>query len=153
MRIIFYKYTGENNKIDKTAGLTQLEEMRGELKAAFNDLGGTIEINKTEAPTDFNYCYIEDLKRYYFIQSITYEYNSLYVLELKEDVLYTHKDKILNENALIARAEGVYNLYTQDAERLTQQNTNTYIKEFPNSFNDVSYILTTAGSYQNIEEV
>ena len=43
-----------------------------------------------------NYCYIDDLKRYYFINDVKLLNGGLYELHLNVDVLMTYKDEIIN---------------------------------------------------------
>ena len=45
-----------------------------------------------------NYCYIEDLKRYYFVTNITPYPNNMYRLECLVDVLDTYKNYVLNSD-------------------------------------------------------
>lgn len=52
-----------------------------------------------------NYCYIDDLERYYFISDIQVVNNDLIQLYLKEDVLYTYANQIKEHTAYISRNE------------------------------------------------
>lgn len=49
----------------------------------------------------YNYAYIPEFKRYYFIENITNQSNKRYLLDLKVDVLMSFKDDILNAKGLI----------------------------------------------------
>ena len=52
-----------------------------------------------------NYCYIDELQRYYFISDIQVVNNDLVQLYLKEDVLYTYANQIKEHTAYISRNE------------------------------------------------
>lgn len=52
-----------------------------------------------------NYCYIDELARYYFISDIQVVNNDLIQLYLKEDVLYTYANQIRDHTAYISRNE------------------------------------------------
>ena len=52
-----------------------------------------------------NYCYIDELQRYYFISDIQVVNNDLIQLYLKEDVLYTYANQIKEHTAYISRNE------------------------------------------------
>ena len=52
-----------------------------------------------------NYCYIDELARYYFISDIQVVNNVLIQLYLKEDVLYTYANQIKEHTAYISRNE------------------------------------------------
>lgn len=49
----------------------------------------------------YNYAYIPEFKRYYFIENITNQSNKRYLLDLKVDVLMSFKNDILNAKGLI----------------------------------------------------
>lgn len=49
----------------------------------------------------YNYAYIPEFKRYYFIENITIQSNKRYLLDLKIDVLMSFKNDILNAKGLI----------------------------------------------------
>lgn len=64
--------------------------------------------------TDFNYCYIPTLKRYYYINNVILVTSRLYRLELSLDVLMSFKDSILDIKAFITRNENLYNPLIKD---------------------------------------
>ena len=66
-----------------------------------------------------NYIYIKELKRYYFVQSITAERSNITILYCYIDVLNTYCDSILTCEGLIRRAENdeKHNKYLNDPER------------------------------------
>ena len=99
----------------------------------------------------FNYIYIEDFKRYYYIVDIVWNNEYMATLSLKCDVLMSFKDSIYKQSGLIARQEFNYNKMLFDS--LLKQNSSPYIitKKFSGGFsNNYSYILITAGSNKNI---
>ena len=53
--------------------------------------------------TEFNYCHIPELNRYYFISSIRNVNNRLWNLYCECDVLMTYKQDIINSNARLWR--------------------------------------------------
>lgn len=53
--------------------------------------------------TEFNYCHIPELERYYFISSIQNVNNRLWNLYCECDVLMTYKQDIINSNARLWR--------------------------------------------------
>ena len=61
-----------------------------------------------------NYAYIPEFERYYFIDNIEIYNKNLYILYMSVDDLMSHKDRILNENALIERNEFIYDLMLED---------------------------------------
>lgn len=69
-----------------------------------NSLRFDVDIIKT-----FNYCYIPEFKRYYFIENITSIRNNIWEIEMKVDVLMSYKDIILGQEVLVSRNEKTFN--------------------------------------------
>ena len=88
----------EKNKINKslTAGVT----LSGTLRNESNVVTPSIIIN-IDNPTIYNYAYIEDFKRYYFITDYISLRTGIWQINLKSDVLMSFKDSILASNVLI----------------------------------------------------
>lgn len=86
-----YIYTGEPSRINKT--LTENKDYEGLLNQNFNVLNPVVRF-RTKSPVTFNYCYIVELKRYYFVENIDQDGN-LCTVKLKVDVLTSYKDEIL----------------------------------------------------------
>ena len=115
-KIQLYKYDGMNNTINKKLG--SFVSMNGDFRGVFNTFRPSITIRVREVPT-YNYCFIPDLNRYYFIDSVTFLGNSSYELSLKVDVLKSNESIILNAKAksvindnadpFISNRENVYN--------------------------------------------
>lgn len=51
---------------------------------------------------DYNYCYIRQFNRYYFITNMTILNNNIYEFSLSVDVLMSYKNKILEQTAFIS---------------------------------------------------
>lgn len=66
-----------------------------------------LDIGLTENPQAFNYCYIPDFKRYYFVREWTYD-RGLWIGSLAVDVLATYKNYIGASNLYVLRAAGAY---------------------------------------------
>ena len=104
MTVIFYKYNGIKNKINKTLenGLTANDVvMRNDFDiTAFELLIKDINFN-----SEYNYCYIQDLGRYYFIESVQKMNGTIYKIRLTVDVLKSFSTQIENINAIITKSE------------------------------------------------
>ena len=64
--------------------------------------------------TDFNYCYIPVLERYYFINNPILVTDRLFRLELSEDVLMSLKSQFRELDAFVTRNEFTYNALVKD---------------------------------------
>ena len=134
----------EKNKINKdlTAGVT----LSGTLRNESNVVNPSIVIN-IENPTIYNYAYIEDFKRYYFITDYISLRTGIWQINLKSDVLMSFKDSILASTALINSTEttGKSN-YLSGEQWITNVKNTTNIVNFPNGLLDTGeFILITAG--------
>ena len=94
--------------------------------------------------TDFNYCYIPELGRYYFISSIQNVNNRLWRLYCECDVLMTYKHDILNSKARLFRSirNGDYFNASIDSSVIKTVNHIDFNKSISNV---KTLILTTVG--------
>lgn len=134
----------EKNKINKslTAGVT----LSGTLRNESNVVNPSIVIN-IDNPTIYNYAYIEDFKRYYFITDYISLRSGIWRINLKSDVLMSFKDSILASNVLINNTETTgKNNYLSGANWVSNCKSKTDILTFSHGLlNDGQYILITAG--------
>lgn len=134
MNITLYKSKSSMNTVDKGgANLTPLLTVSGNFKNAQSiltpiviidtidslllvDDNGQVVLDDYKRPLltsrdaskeiiKANYCYIDELARYYFISDIQVVNNDLIQLYLKEDVLYTYANQIKEHTAYISRNE------------------------------------------------
>lgn len=108
MVIKFYKNTLEKNKVDKSnmVSSTAPVELEGTLKEATSLVAPSFLVHKNfKELINYNYVYIEDFKRYYYITDITSVTNELSRIELHVDVLMSFKDEIMENEAFIERNE------------------------------------------------
>lgn len=97
MLVKFYNTNSSNNTINKI--LTDETTYNIKFKNVADFLKPTIEL-KSETIFNYNYCYIEDFKRYYFVENIEVKPNKIYTIDLNVDVLESFKDDILNSYIL-----------------------------------------------------
>lgn len=95
----------------------------------------------------YNYMYIADFGRYYFIDDIVTKNNDVWEVSGHVDVLETYKDQILANTAVIKRQEKQYNLYLDDPEFHTYNYEQIQTLKFPaNAFDKtLSYVLVCNG--------
>ena len=149
MTIDLLNTTDRTTKISKTVTTIQ-SGITGEMRHSFNELSPVFELSITPSSlSGANYLYCHDTGKYYFITK-TYPNKSFMIVECHEDVLMSYASQILSLNCIVSRSSKLWNLYLQDSSRQTQQNQNTYIKEFPNALDDLSFVMITSGSYQNV---
>lgn len=128
----FYKSTAEKNRMDKSAYLTEIIQSTGTLRRATSIISPEFEFIYNKVP-DFNYVYIPNFNRYYFIDNIVSLRNNVWTLSLSVDVLMSFKEQIKECNGFIARNEFEFNDYLIDNRRSTQVNVVREIKPFTQS--------------------
>ena len=144
MNIDLYKNTTEENAIEKI--IVDKKTIEGTLKNTVDITNFSVIFNFFEEWNNYNYVYIEKLKRYYFVESKRIINNSLVEYDLIEDVLMSFKDLIRQQNILLTESEtafnGSKNNYTAE-NKLTVANS----YEMKNFFNtDKSGVLITVRS-------
>ena len=92
----------------------------------------------------YNYAYIEDYARWYFVEPQNDSYN-MNTLLLHCDVLKTAASWLILRNATITRNENLYNSYLNDPDFSAYAYTNIVTKAFPTKINSDSIILMTVG--------
>lgn len=127
--INFYSYNGHPNTVNKQLG--DFTAIEGDLRQTFDVLRPTVTLRKQPRPT-FNYCYIPDLGRYYFVDRVSFEGNNAYELSLRIDALKTYESEILaatgrvtesdNPDPYISNRDTVYNR-TPNFEKVPFANT------------------------------
>ena len=115
MTVIFYKYNGIKNKINKTLenGLTVNDVI---MRNDFDITAFELLIKDTNFNSEYNYCYIQDLGRYYFIESVEKMNGSIYKIRLTVDVLKSFSTQIENINAIITKSENPDNDFVDCAK-------------------------------------
>lgn len=97
--------------------------------------------------TNYNYVYIEEYHRYYWIDDTRYVRRGLVHLYLTEDYLYSWAGHIYAQPAIVAKQENVFNMYINDGDLKTYQNPILKIQTFPQGFDrsENCYVLVTNG--------
>ena len=119
------------------------------LKDNTSILKPVIDIRTTDTITAYNYMYIADFGRYYFIDNIESVNNGLWRVSGHVDVLETYKADILATGAVIKRQRDLYNLYLNDPDFMTYNYDKLQTLKFKggSGFNKaLNYILVVNGS-------
>ena len=148
MQIKFYKNSSEKNKIGKS--LSSELTLNGNLRDECSITSPSILVESTSL-VNYNYCYIPEFKRYYFISDITSVRNNLWRVSLKCDVLESFKSDILNSSCIINKQSGMgkSNSLFDDGSYVNEIDTFTEVKEFSSGFNKSGeFILLTAGAIE-----
>ena len=145
MIIKFYYNASDNRCINKKL----LEEcyFEGTLREETSIIEPSILLQNS-IPLRYNYAYISDFKRYYFINNIESVRNDLWKLELKVDPLMSFKADILSLKVVVDKQSDESNgdEYIDDSSLISDNLMFNRVYNFSNGFNDNGeYILITAG--------
>ena len=106
MDIFFYTSSAEPNSFPKVLG--SAIRYQGELRDECDILNPVLTIEGLNPDTTFNYCYIPDFKRYYFITESSVVRTGLIEFVLHVDVLQSWSSQILEQEGVILRNEYEY---------------------------------------------
>lgn len=134
-----YKNSSENNDVSKT--LTDEHKVTGYSRSVVDMLNPVIELAGIEV-NSYNYCYVQELNRYYYIENITISPNGVYRLSMRIDVLMTYRDDIMASHGLITKNRE-YNPYTGDVDVESRYTLEKH--EFENGFDFTNgdFVLVT----------
>ena len=141
MTILFYSVSDRKSRLSKTLGTAT--SVTGTLREPCSLTDPEILIESATVPS-WNYAYISDFGRYYFIESVVAAQNKLYKLKLHVDVLMSYKGV---KNG--ASSTGIYGLtcYVDRAEStLMSDQAETYVPINATTTVDTSATATESGS-------
>ena len=148
MKITLYKTPSSPNKIEKTlkGEIVYDNIMLKEDTDVKNPVIIISGIHKADSISDYNYAYIPQFHRYYWIDNISFNKGGLIELYMRVDVLMSYKESILNSKQLIDRVEEKGKMYLTNYDWTTDERTYTRTEMFNEDFfnkNGDSYILVT----------
>lgn len=149
MEINLFTCNAERNRVNKYNYLSNRFAMDGTLRKATSAMNIVIEVEKTNPLIyQYNYMYIEEFARWYYIDDISSIRNGLWQISASVDVLMSFKNDILKSEVIVDKIEdeSKANLYLDDGSFVMDSRKYNEIKEFPNGLNENgSYILICAG--------
>lgn len=149
MNVTLYKNTSDKRNLNKV--ITEIKSVSATVKGDINIISPTLIIQYFS--TDFNYCYISDLNRYYYVNSISLLNGQRIQLELSVDVLMSYKEEIKNLTVNVLRYENIAPTFLTDNRIPLFSDTIQKVIEFPENIfnlenpseNSKNFLLTVAG--------
>lgn len=146
MDIVLYVNNSERQAINKT--LTNGLTLTGSLRNESSVINPTILIETTN-PSSYNYAYIPEFGRYYFITDMVSVRTNLWRVSMSVDVLMSFQQSILNLDVIVSDASMGDNespTYMSGDVWKTTVKTKTDVITFPSGLLDSGeYILITSG--------
>ena len=94
--------------------------LQGHFKTPENVLNPVIQVESSSDLSQYNYATITEFGRSYFMQARA-DYNNIWTLTLKVDVLSTYASGIKGSQALVKRSQNKINFYINDGAFYTEQ--------------------------------
>ena len=119
MKIKLYNFSKPSNSL-AVPGTADIE-YDCQIKTPSSIANPSVQLAKSAEPLGYNYAYIPDFGRYYFINDITYGIG-VWLIDLTVDVLASFRADILNSTQYVLRNTSEYNgnildnLYTTEAQ-------------------------------------
>lgn len=143
MNILLYKTTNANNDLNKT--ISDKVELVGALREASSIIAPSILIQSN--PIGYNYAYIPEFGRYYYIKNITAFRKGAYIVDLKCDVLMSFREEILHMSGIVSRLTNGDEYANRDIKtKCLETHRRLDFPETPFTRNG-SYILISKGGY------
>ena len=143
MNILLYKTTNANNDLNKT--ISNKVELVGALRDASSIIAPSILIQNN--PIGYNYSYIPEFGRYYYIKNITAFRKGAYIVDLKCDVLMSFREEILHMSGIVSRLTNGDEYANRDIKtKCLETHRRLDFPETPFTRNG-SYILISKGGY------
>lgn len=149
MQITLYKCLSEKNVINKiwSTASADIKTYNTSYATGSLDVLNPRILLTDSSVQDFNYMYISELDRYYFIRP-TITANGFYDLNAHVDVLMSHATQLKKEVGILARSEDVFNTFLTDQlyNSLVYRRVQTLLfDKTPFSTSGNGYYLTVTG--------
>ena len=144
MEIHLYVNSSEKNQLGKTLGSELI--LTGNLRDEANVINPVILI-RADNISGYNYAYVKEFNRYYFIRNMVSVRTGLWRIELSVDVLESYKTEIKKLSVILRDTEttGATNYLSGDVWKTNVKET-TNIINFSGGLSDTGeFILITAG--------
>lgn len=137
----FYRFNKKKNSTKRPDGGTRISI---ELKAPTDIINPTIRLNYSGSPHGFNYLYIPDFAKYYYVDSWRWM-DGLWECDCTEDFLATWKSEIGDSTQYILRSSYTYNVNVGDSYYPTRGGTVNYyaagVNPFARTFDGGCYVV------------
>ena len=150
MTVTLYKCNDDNRKIEKTLNNSVSYDAR--LKDETSLINPTLLLEISVPISSYNYMYIPDFGRYYFITDISSYRNNIWTITGHVDVLNTYKNEIRNCRALESRNKNDNSPLIVDNNVVLQNDSDVIVQKFSNTdllgnyTGNMHYVLLVAGS-------
>ena len=137
-----YNTSDSNNTINKT--LANETEFNIKLKGDTSITQPVVILHSNNIIL-FNYAYIPEFNRYYFVDKIELFPNGIYNIALKVDVLESFKNDIKNSYGMISKQTNINNYYNDGYESEIKKEVDLYRSNITFNLDTKEKVLVTIG--------
>lgn len=139
MQVVLYVNKSDKRKLEKE--LIEVANIDCKIKDDCSILNPTLIIKIDSV--DYNYAYIPEFNRYYYIDDIVTLNSRLKEISCSVDVRQSYREQLRNTSAIIARNERYYNQYIPDNMIGADSRIEVTAKKFPYSLGVQALYLYT----------
>ena len=139
MQVVLYVNKSDKRKLEKE--LIEVANIDCKIKDDCSILNPTLIIKIDSV--DYNYVYIPEFNRYYYIDDIVTLNSRLKEISCSVDVRQSYREQLRDTSAIIARNERYYNQYIPDNMIGADSRIEVTAKKFPYSLGVQSLYLYT----------
>lgn len=147
MTIQLYQTISPPERVTKTLNAVGAA-MTGTIKEESSIIDPIIKISAAFLP-EANYLYINEFKRYYYINNVICDYDGIFEIHAHVDVLMSNAAVLRKQKAVVAKQQNRFNLYLNDSDYRTYSDPYVITKEFPTGFTDPCYLMLMVGDYSS----
>lgn len=136
-----YIVTDAYNVLNKT--LNNPLVLNGVLNGEFDNNNPRLRIKSTTDITIYNYAFINEIGKYYFIDNISIDRNGYYIVNMSCDVLMTYRNEIKSLYGIVRNGVTANPYMNGYIDSYDVRRTKT-ILEFENNFNEDGAIILIA---------
>lgn len=107
IHITLYDMRCEPHRVDKERNLLEVAQVIGDFRDTISITDPIITFTN-EKLFKYNYVFVKELHRYYFVNDVTILANGAHMVTLHEDVLYSFKNSIKAQTAYVDRNANDY---------------------------------------------
>lgn len=142
MNIKVGNFTSEKNSFPKS--IIWSLNLTGQLKNTSSIVNPTILVEAVN-PSTYNYMYIPEFNRYYFIENCRSIRANLWEIDCKCDVLETYSTAIKANSGIVLRQKNIRNKYLTDNKISLNKTMRIRLKAFNYTFAPQRLLLVVAG--------
>lgn len=146
MLVTLYKNTSDNRTLNKV--LTNATQIEISIKDGAADLTHFTILLELPNIDNYNYCYIPEFHRYYYINKPTVYTNELQEYNFDVDVLMSFKSDILKQKLFLNKSNSIYEHYINNGSYKIKCYPRITTTRFPSDYklyNNNSITLATVG--------